>query len=197
MNKQICLSIIIPAYNEEKKIKNDITRAFNFFKKENINGEVIISTDGVTDNTNKIVKRLQKKYINLTLLSKKHKIGKGMAIKKGVEKAIGKYIMFADAGYCVPFNFIKIGIKTLQNGNDCAIASRACKASKIKRKQPLYRQLGSKMFGIIVRNLLGIPKHIKDTQCGFKIYKKNVAKQIFKKLKTDSFMFDILCLISN
>lgn len=190
MNKYY-LSIIIPAYNEEKKIERDIKEAFNFLSKKNVIGEVIVSTDGITDKTNEIVKKLQKKYKNLNLIAHKNKIGKGMAIKKGVEKSKGKYIMFADAGYCVPFSYINDGIKKLEEGNDCALASRAFKNSQIKKKQPLYRQIGSKIFGLIVRNILGVPKHIKDTQCGFKIYKKNVAKKLFSKLKTKGFMTDI------
>lgn len=192
MNKyKFYLSIIIPAYNEEKKIERDVRELFSYLKKEKINGEVIVSTDGVTDRTNEIVKELQKKHPTLHLISHKNKIGKGMAIKKGVEKAHGKYIMFADAGYCVPFLYIKDGIKKLEEGNDCALASRAFKNSQIKKKQPLYRQIGSKIFGLVVRNVLGVPKHIKDTQCGFKIYKNNVAKNLFSNLQTKAIMFDI------
>ena len=71
------LSLIIPAYNEEKKIGKDIEEAFSFFKKAKMKAEVIVSTDGVTDGTNDIVKKLQKKYKNLYLLAYKNKIGKG------------------------------------------------------------------------------------------------------------------------
>ena len=190
MNKYY-LTIIIPAYNEEKKIERDIKEAFNFLSKRKVLGEVIVSTDGVTDKTNEIVVDLQKKYPQLYLIAHKNKIGKGMAIKKGVMKARGKYIMFADAGYCVPFSYINEGIRILEKGNDCALASRAFRNSQIKKKQPLYRQIGSKIFGLVVRNILGVPKNIRDTQCGFKIYKKNVAKNLFGKLRTKSFMADI------
>jgi len=191
MEKSYLLSIVIPAFNEEKKITRDIVEAFYFFKKNGIAGEVIVSTDGVTDRTNKIVVNLQRKFKNLYLIAHKNKIGKGMAIKKGVEKAQGKYIMFADAGYCVPFLYINDGIKKLEEGSDCALASRAFRNSHIKKKQPLYRQIGSKIFGLIVRNILGVPKHIKDTQCGFKIYKNRIAKDLFSKLQTKAMMFDI------
>jgi len=185
------LSIVIPAYNEEKKIEKDIREAFNYFKKSKIKGEVIVSTDGVTDGTNDIVKKLQKKYSNLYLLAYKNKIGKGAAIKKGVAKARGKYIMFADSGYCVPYSFIANGIKKIDSGFDCALASRSTKKSQIKIKQPLYRRIGSKIFGLIARNILCIPNQIKDTQCGFKIYKNKIAKRLFLDLQTTSMMFDI------
>lgn len=189
--KNIYLSLVVPAYNEEKKIEKDIRRAFAYFKKAKIIAEVIVSTDGVTDSTNKIVKKLQKEFANLKLIAKKEKIGKGAAIKEGVESARGKYIMFADAGYCVPFEFIKDGLKKLEEGFDCALASRASSSSKVVKPQPLYRQIGSKTFGFLVRNLIGIPRNIKDTQCGFKLYRHDVAKDLFGNLETRGFMFDI------
>ncbi len=185
------LSIVIPAYNEEKKIEKDVREAFGYLRTRKMKGEVIVSTDGVTDRTNEIVKNLQKRFKNLHLIAYKSKIGKGMAIKKAIMMARGKYIMFADAGYCVPFSYIDDGIKKIDEGYDCALASRAFKTSKIRVKQPIYRQLGSKLFGFIVRNIIGVPRNIRDTQCGFKIYKHHAAKKLFKRLKTKSFMADI------
>ncbi len=185
------ISLIIPAYNEEKKIEKDIRRAYGYFKKANISGEIIVSTDGVTDNTNIIVKSLQKEISNLKLISEKQKIGKGSAIKKGVAKSHGKVIMFADAGYCVPFSHIMDGLKILDTGTDCALASRIESKSKIVSPQPLYRKIGSKVFSALVRYLLGIPKNIKDTQCGFKMYRAKKAKILFSKSQTQGFMFDI------
>jgi dolichyl-phosphate beta-glucosyltransferase len=110
------LSIIIPAYNEEKKIQKDIEEAALFFDTNKLNGEIIVSTDGVTDRTNEIVKQLQKKYKNLILLADIDKIGKGAAIKKGVNVAKGEIIMFADAGLCVPYDNAIRGMKLLKAG---------------------------------------------------------------------------------
>lgn len=189
--KNYYLSLIIPAFNEEKKIEKDVREAFSYFKKKKILGEVIVSTDGITDNTNRIVNNLRKEFPNLALLSKKEKIGKGAAIKRGALAAQGKYIMFADAGLCVPFKFIDVGIGKLGLGYDLALGSRTDKSAIIKRKQPFYRVLGSKIFSLLVEYVLGVPSHIKDTQCGFKIYKANVAKKLFKDLVTKTMMFDL------
>lgn len=189
--KNYYLSLIIPAYNEEKKIEKDIQEAFRFFKNQNITGEVIVSTDGVTDNTNKIVKNLKRNFSDLSLLEKKEKIGKGAAIKRGVLKAQGKYIMFVDAGYCIPFKYIKSGIKKLEEGYDLALGNRGDKCTIIKIKQPTYRKIGSAIFGLLIKYILGVPHYIKDTQCGFKIYKNNVAKKLFNKLQTNGMMFDL------
>lgn len=189
--KNYDLSLIIPAYNEEKKIERDVREAFSYFKKKKIAGEVIVSTDGITDNTNKIVNNLKKEFPNLILLTKKEKIGKGAAIKRGVAKARGKYIMFADAGLCVPFQFIDVGVKMLEEGYDLALGNRADRLTIIKKEQPFYRKIGSKTFGFMIWSILGVPRHIKDTQCGFKIYKADVAKILFKDLKTGTMMFDL------
>lgn len=185
------LSIIIPAYNEEKKIEKDIREAFSYCKKAKLKAEVIVSTDGVTDKTNNIVEKLQKEFRELKLLAEEGKIGKGTAIKKGVKIATGKYIMFADAGLCVPYKFIKDGIGKIEEGYDCALASRVSRKSIITKPQPLYRKTGSMIFGFLVRNMIGIPRDIKDTQCGFKMYKKAVARKLFTDLHTERFMFDI------
>lgn len=189
--KKYDLSLIIPAYNEERKIEKDIRKAFNYFRQKKIKGEVIISTDGVTDNTNKIVRNLKKDFSNLALLSKKEKIGKGAAIKRGVLSAQGKYIMFADAGYCVPFKFISPGMKKIEGGYDMALGNRGDRSTVIKVKQPSYRKVGSRVFGFLVKYVLGVPSHIKDTQCGFKIYKHDIAKKLFRDLETSGMMFDL------
>lgn len=189
--KNYSLSLIIPAYNEEKKIERDIRKAFDYFKKKKIHGEVIVSTDGVTDDTNKIVRNLKNEFSNLILLTKKEKIGKGAAIKRGVSKAKGKYIMFADAGYCIPFKFISDGINKIEGGYDLALGNRGDKSAIIKLRQPFYRMVGSVIFGFLVKYCLGVPSHIKDIQCGFKIYKADAAKRLFRDLKTPTMMFDL------
>src|SRR4030042_2158813 len=147
--KKIDLSLIIPAYNEEKKIPKDIEEAYKFFNSSRLNGEVIVSTDGVTDRTNEIVLNLKIKFKNLKLISENNKIGKGAAIKRGVQEANGDFVMFADAGYCVPFEYIKDGLMVLSNGYDVAIASRATPNSKIVKAQPLTRKLGSYLFRLL------------------------------------------------
>lgn len=187
---KIKLSLIIPAFNEEKKIAKDIREAFSYFAVIKLKGEVIVSTDGVTDRTNRIVKELQGEYKELRLIAKKEKIGKGAAIKKAVQICRGKYVMFADAGYCVPFKFIGQGLKLLKN-YDTVLGSRALSTSKIIVKQPSYRIIGSKIFSLIVHNFLGIPKEIEDTQCGFKLFKRSIANSLFGELKTKEMMFDI------
>lgn len=183
--------VILPAFNEEKKIKRDIEKALLFFNKENIKGEIIISSNGTTDGTEKKVKKLQETHGNLLkLIEIKERIGKGGAIKEAVKKARGRYVMFADAGYCVSYKYIKTGLNILNEGYDIAIADRRHPLSIIEKRQ-FYRELGSEFFSYFCKYFLGIPKNLGDTQCGFKVFKSEVAKQLFKNLKTKDMMFDI------
>lgn len=184
-------SLIIPAFNEENKIAKDISEAFKFFNKSKIKAEVIISTDGVTDKTNEIVKDLQKEFKDLKLIAVNKRVGKGAAIKKGVKIAKGQYIMFADSGLCVPFKYIKDGLKLLNSGFDLALASRAQKTSQIIQSQPTHRVIGAKVFKYLIKSFYGIPENINDTQCGFKLFKAKVAKDLFSSLKTKKMMFDL------
>ena len=99
------------------------------------------------------------------------------ALKKGILAARGDYILFADAGLCVPYAYIKTGLELLQQNYDMAIGSRKHEQSEVIKQQPKYRQGGAKLFSWIVRRFIRI-KGVNDTQCGFKLFKKNVAKRM-------------------
>lgn len=187
------LSIVIPAYNEEKKISKDIEAVFDYLKESNINGELIIVNDGSKDKTYEVASSFKNKYPNLKVLTYEKNRGKGFATKTGILAAQGKYILLSDSGICVPYKFTKTGIELLEKGNDIAIGSRRGDPNKIKivRKQPLFRRLGSKVFQILIQTVQLIPPGIEDTQCGFKLFKKEVAHDIFNRLITEKFMWDI------
>ncbi len=187
------LSIVIPAYNEEKKIDKDIDAVFTFFKESKIKGELIIVNDGSRDETYSVAKTNCTKYPDLKVLTYEKNRGKGFATKTGMLAASGKYILLADAGLCVPYSYVHSGIELLENGNDIAIGSRRGDSNKVKivRKQPLYRRAGSKVFQVLIQLFQLIPPGIEDTQCGFKLFKKDVAHDIFKDLITEKFMWDI------
>lgn len=187
------LSIVIPAYNEEKKISKDIEAAYKYFNEYSIRGEVIIVNDGSQDQTYNIAFSFSKKYSSLRVLTYEKNQGKGYAIKTGILEATGEVIMFADAGLCVPFKYANTGLDLLKNGNDIAIGSRRSQDNKTKIlvKQPLYRTLGSKLFQFLIKSFNLISRDIEDTQCGFKLFNKQIAHSIFKKLVTKKFMYDI------
>ncbi len=187
------LSVVIPTYNEEKKISKDIEAVFKYFKENSINGELIVVNDGSKDQTFNIANSYSSKTPNLKALTYEKNRGKGFAIKTGVLQAQGEFILIADSGLCVPFKCTNVGIDFLNKGNDIAIGSRKEKEQKAKIliKQPLYRRLGSKVFHSLIKIFKLIPEGIEDTQCGFKLFKKDVAQNIFKNLFTEKFMWDI------
>ena len=185
------LSIVIPAYNEEKKIIKDIEAVYEYFKEYSIDGELVIVDDGSKDETYNPATNYKNKFPTLKVINYKGNRGKGYAVKTGVLNASGDYILVADSGLCVPFKCANNGLELLKKENDIAIGSRRKQNTKIVTKQPLYRRLGSKLFHFLINTFNVIPSGIDDTQCGFKIFKKEVAHNIFKKMFTEKFMWDI------
>ncbi len=191
------LSLIIPAYNEAKKIHADFNAASLFLESQPFSSEVLIINDGSQDETQKVAEELSKKFstpqVQFRVLSYGGNRGKGYAIRYGVKNAQGDLIAFADSGLCVPFSYLIKGIEQIEGGADFALASRRLKDTKIKREQPTYRKVGSKVFWWVVKGFMGV--QVSDTQCGFKIYSKKAALSIFERVKTDGFMFDIEALL--
>jgi dolichyl-phosphate beta-glucosyltransferase len=188
---ELDLSIIIPAYKEAKKIKQDVQAAAKFLEAQRIAGEILLVDDGSPDNTVETAKALEKDFPALKVLSYSPNRGKGYALRYGISHSKGRNVMFADAGLCVPYDIAAIGLTMLDlRMCDMAIGSRRMRGS-IRREQPLYRRIGSKVYSLVIHTLMGVPLYISDTQCGFKIYQGNVARCLYASAFTDGFMFDI------
>ena len=178
------LSVIIPAYNEEKRIIPVINNFLDSFS----DIEIIIVNNGSMDNTTNLINRNYKNNKRIKLLDFKEKLGKGGAIIEGMKIAKGEFMGFSDADQAVmPEDFKKL-IKYLKF-YDCAVGSRRVKGADIKLKQSLKRRISSRIFNIIVNLIFNLK--IKDTQCGAKVFRKNVIEKILPKLKIKDFAFDI------
>lgn len=185
------LSIVIPAYKEAAKINRDVAAANDFISSSNKEGEIIVVDDGSPDDTARTLRSLHLSYPRLRVVSYSRNRGKGHALAQGVSAARGQYILFADAGLCVPYDIATLGLKMLELGMcDIAHGSRRMRGSILKA-QPRYRRIGSKIYALVVHLLMGVPHYISDTQCGFKVYRREIAQKLFAEAITDGFMFDV------
>ena len=187
------LSIVIPAYAESKKIAQDVKEAAAFLEDNNFAGEIIVVDDGSKDDTAQAARNVEipdgvKKQV---IRYERHR-GKGYAVRRGIEHSGGEYVMFADSGSCVPYDDSLQGLDLLKYGScDIAHGSRKMTGCHIEKSQSFYRRICSKMFHWFVIHDMKIPAEFTDTQCGFKIYKGDVARHLYGECITDGFTFDI------
>jgi dolichyl-phosphate beta-glucosyltransferase len=191
------LSIVIPAYNEAAKIARDVDAAARFLVDQRLAGEILVVDDGSDDETAKVAEAVpvppgvERKVIRYL----PHR-GKGCAVRTGIVATRGEYVLFADSGLCVPFANALRGLDMLRQGTcDIAHGSRKMPESVLRVRQPLYRRLLSRAFRAVVFGLMGIPRELTDTQCGFKIYRGDVARKLYQDCRSDGFLFDIEVLM--
>ena len=191
------LSIIIPAYNEEKRIRHTLAFLLAYLQAQNLSSEIIIVDDGSRDQTAQVVQSEIAGVDNARLIGYQPNRGKGYAIRQGVLAARGENILFTDADLSTPVSEIEPALAQLRAGFDIVIGSRAVAGSAISRYQPLYRRLGAKVFNILRDGIVGVDiSRFKDTQCGFKAFRGTVARKLFGLMDVNGFMFDVelLCL---
>lgn len=189
-NKEnIYLSIIIPAYNEEKRIVKTTECIISYLNSREYKSEIILVDDGSTDRTTLFIERIDTGTVNLRILKNNKNMGKGFSIKKGVSESKGEFILFSDADLSTPIEEIENFLPYLHNGFDVVIGSRGLKESNIQIHQAWYRERMGKIFGSLVRFMV-LPG-IADSQCGFKCFTKSSAKRIFHKQKLNGFCFDV------
>lgn len=173
-------SIVTPAYNEEDKITASLTQMVGFMRSFSDSFEVIIINDGSKDSTEEKVRAYSKENPEVRLLTIPHK-GKGVAVSTGIMAAEGKYIYMADADLSAPMSELKkLSVWVQDQDYDIVIASREGIGAK-RIGEPLYRHIMGRVFNIFIQALI-LPG-ISDTQCGFKLFKNKVAKDVFGKLE--------------
>ena len=187
------LSIIIPVWNEAAKISDDIKAIIRFTESYKAAVELIIVDDGSKDDTFTIAEKVEiSGSISKKVLTYSPHRGKGYAVRRGILESNGTWVMYMDSGQNVPLKFLERGLKKLKQDNfDIVIGSRYLPASIIKKSLVWYRQLTSWGFRKTVRWYLRLPQHITDTQCGFKIFKGDIARDLFNRGEIDGFVFDL------
>ena len=187
------LSVIIPVFNEQNKISRDILAADRYLTSESLSGEIIVIDDGSTDDTIKTAQQVAETIQSECIIeSLRQNRGKGCAVRTGVLKSRGEFVVFSDSGGCVPYEESKLGLNLISSGQ-CQIAhgSRKLAGCHVLQPQPLYRRLCSRFFHWFLIHDIKRLGNLTDTQCGFKIYDGSTARQLYAESIIDGFMFDI------
>jgi len=190
------ISIIIPAYNEEKRLAVSLEKLAVFLRTRSEQFEVIVVDDASKDQTSEVAASFKNKIPNLTVMRLEVSpfAGKGWAVNKGVLKSKGEVVLFTDADFSTPIEELDKLLEKLGSGFDIAIGSRALDRSLVKQRQSILRETMGRTFNILVQ--LFTVRGIVDTQCGFKAFKMPQCRSLFEEQKIFDFGFDVELLFS-
>lgn len=188
-HRTAALSIVIPAYNESARLGPTLETALAFCKARYADYEIVVVDDGSADDTAAIARR----HPPVRVIELGQNRGKGAAVRAGVLSARGERILFCDADRAIPFEELSKFEARLDSGYDIAIASRALPDADIRVRQPHFRILMGRVFNLTVQ-LTGL-YGIRDTQCGFKLFSREAARELFTLSRIDSFAFDVEILV--
>jgi glycosyltransferase involved in cell wall biosynthesis len=182
------LSIVIPAYNESARIEATLARVLECVETRHWDAEILVVDDGSTDNTVSIVHQWMARHRQLHLVKNPGNRGKGYSVRNGLLQSAGEIVMFTDADLSAPIEEAELLIEALNAGADVAIGSRWLDKQKQTVHQPLYRRFFGRCFNGVTRKVMGLP--FKDTQCGFKAFRRNAAQTIFRLQTIERWGFD-------
>ena len=180
------VSIVIPFFNENSIIENNISKIITYFESK-YEYEIIIIND--SGKKNLILEKIKNNKKNIYLLNNITNSGKGYSIRRGIIKSNGNLILITDADLATPINEFEKLLKYYNENNKIIIGSRSCNDSDIQTKQPIYRIIVGRLYNILIRITLGLKYN--DTQCGFKLFNSLALKKIIKYTKSNGFGIDI------
>lgn len=184
--ESIWLSVVIPAYNEETRLRATLIRVVEYLEERGRSYEILVVDDGSRDSTAEVARRFSRSSVQLVQLPGNR--GKGAAVRTGVARSRGDWVLLCDADLSTPIEDLEV-LEGRAPGHDLVLGSRALPDSNVTVHQPLYRELMGKTFNGILR-LLGLVNE-RDTQCGFKLLRGEVARSICRDLTIDRFAYDV------
>ena len=187
------VSLILPAYNEVGTIASTIRETGSYFRSRGLRYEIIVAADG-DDGTRELAIETARQGEPVRVIGNRERSGKGRGVREAMGLARGSVAGYADADNKVPIEEFDKFRPWLSQGYDVVIGSRTMQDSQIERRQPLYRQLGGKGFGLFMHAVVGL-HGITDTQCGFKFFTRTAAREIFNRQQIDGYMFDVEILV--
>jgi dolichyl-phosphate beta-glucosyltransferase len=173
------LSVIIPAYNEERRLPQTLQSVVDYLARQSYASEIVVVDDGSRDKTAEVVDSFRTTHPNVLLIRNDHR-GKGFAVRAGVLAAQGHIVLFSDADLSTPIEEIAELLPWFEHGYGIVIGSREGSGAK-RIEEPFYRHIMGRVFNFVVR-LLTV-HGIDDTQCGFKAFRDDVARDVFTRMK--------------
>ena len=183
------LTVVVPAYNEEKRLGATLKRMLTYFDEQGDPFEIIVVDDGSTDGTASLVETISSCRKEVQLISYHPNHGKGYAVRQGMLAGRGERLLLSDADLATPIEEVEKLSAKLNAGYDIAIGSRDVKGSELIKHQSWLRETGGKTFNRMVQ-LIAVPG-IHDTQCGFKLFTRSSAQAIFSRCTVEHFAFDV------
>lgn len=182
------LSIVVPAYNEARRVGRTLAALRDYAAQSGVRCEVIVVDDGSRDGTADVVRQFDSKPLLLRLLANADNRGKGYSVREGVLAATGDVSLMCDADLSTPIEELRKLRGWLERSYDVVIGSRDMPDSRLDPPQPLTRRWMARTFRALRRRLL-LPA-LQDTQCGFKLFRREAAREIFSRARVDGWLFD-------
>ena len=190
MTAPVSLSVVIPAFNEEKRLPTTLAKMLSFLHERGESFEIVVVDDGSSDRTAEVARAAGPE---VRVLQNPGNRGKGYSVRNGMLNAKGDWRLMSDADLSTPIEDLDTLKAALSGDAQIAIASRAVEGANVEKHQSVARESSGRFFNLIVR-LLHLPG-IKDTQCGFKLFSKAAAEAAFRDSKLDGFAFDVEALV--
>ena len=179
------LSVVIPAYQEQDRLGPTLDKITAYLKRRRISYEILVVDDGSTDDTAAVAAGHAGGHVQVL---RQPQTGKGAAVRRGVTASRGDWVLISDADLSTPIEELE-RLEAARDRAEVILGSRALAESRIEVRQPIYRELMGKTFNLIIRSL-GLAD-VRDTQCGFKLIRGDVARALFARMTIDRFAFDI------
>lgn len=172
------VSVVIPAFNEERRLPQTLTRVHTYLAQQNYPTELIIVDDGSSDGTAQVVEAFARAHPSVRLIKNDHR-GKGFTVRTGMLAAHGHIVLFSDADLSTPIEDLEKLLPWFERGYDVVIGSREGAGAQ-RVQEPFYRHMMGRVFNFIVQWLT--VRGIEDTQCGFKAFRDDVAHDVFSRM---------------
>ncbi|OFW43515.1 MAG: hypothetical protein A3J28_05785 [Acidobacteria bacterium RIFCSPLOWO2_12_FULL_60_22] len=188
-SSEVFLTVVVPVYNEAFRIPSALQQILEYLERRPEACEVLVVDDGSTDNTAELVEKVSRATRAVRLLRHPVNSGKGFAVRTGMLNACGEYLLFTDADLSSPMTEADRLLEPLKSGYDVVIGSRALKPEWISPRQPLLREASGRAFNFLARSIASLD--FRDTQCGFKAFRRQAAREIFSRQAIRGFAFDV------